>query len=105
MFAEALMRAYPLLPHSEKIYRQLAPMLGDLKADALKTIVSRYIQAFMETMTKKVSRGLSSEAVKQCDSRLGIRRVRARRRVGYVLHAIGCLHGEGADNVSFDSGL
>ncbi|MDO6442771.1 MULTISPECIES: DUF523 and DUF1722 domain-containing protein [unclassified Marinobacter] len=48
---------FQLLAHSEKIYRQLGPMLGDLKADALETIAGRYIQAFMEAMTKKVSRG------------------------------------------------
>ncbi|RBW48520.1 YbgA family protein [Marinobacter sp. F3R11] len=48
---------FQLLAHSEKIYRQLGPMLGDLKADALETISGRYIQAFMEAMTKTVSRG------------------------------------------------
>ena len=48
---------FQLLAHSEKIYRQLGPMLGDLKADALETIASRYIQAFTDAMTQKVSRG------------------------------------------------
>lgn len=48
---------FQLLAHSEKIYRQLGPMLGDLKADALETIASLYIQAFMDAMTQKVSRG------------------------------------------------
>ncbi|WP_417517209.1 YbgA family protein [Marinobacter sp.] len=48
---------FQLLAHSEKIYRQLGPMLGDLKADALEAIADRYIHAFMEAMTKKVSRG------------------------------------------------
>lgn len=48
---------FQLLAHSEKIYRQLGPMLGDLKADALETIANRYIQAFTDAMTQKVSRG------------------------------------------------
>nr|WP_180323037.1 DUF523 and DUF1722 domain-containing protein [Marinobacter adhaerens] len=48
---------FQLLAHSEKIYRQLGPMLGDLKADALTAIADRYISAFMEAMTQKVSRG------------------------------------------------
>ncbi|WP_144823638.1 YbgA family protein [Marinobacter piscensis] len=48
---------FQLLAHSEKIYRQLGPMLGDLKADALAAIADRYISAFMEAMTQKVSRG------------------------------------------------
>lgn len=48
---------FQLLAHSEKIYRQLGPMLSDLKSDALETIATRYIQAFMDAMTKKVSRG------------------------------------------------
>ncbi|MGO1749612.1 MAG: YbgA family protein [Marinobacter sp.] len=48
---------FQLLAHSEKIYRQLGPLLADLKSDALETIANRYIQAFMEAMTKKVSRG------------------------------------------------
>lgn len=48
---------FQLLAHSEKIYRRLGPMLADLKSDALETIASHYIQAFMEAMTRKVSRG------------------------------------------------
>ncbi|MGO1502619.1 MAG: YbgA family protein [Marinobacter sp.] len=48
---------FQLLAHSEKTYRQLGPMLADLKSDALETIANRYIQAFMEAMTKRVSRG------------------------------------------------
>lgn len=48
---------FQLLAHSEKIYRQLGPMLSDLKSDALEAIASRYILAFMEAMNQKVSRG------------------------------------------------
>lgn len=48
---------FQLLAHSEKIYRQLGPMLANLKSEALETIASRYIQGFMEAMTKRVSRG------------------------------------------------
>jgi len=48
---------FQLLAHSEKIYRQLGPMLSDLKSDALEAIANRYIQAFMEAMNQKVSRG------------------------------------------------
>lgn len=48
---------FQLLAHSEKIYRQLGPMLSDLKSEALKSIADRYIVGFMEAMTQKVSRG------------------------------------------------
>lgn len=48
---------FQLLAHSEKIYRQLGPMLGDLKSAPLATIADRYIHLFMEAMRQKVSRG------------------------------------------------
>lgn len=48
---------FQLLAHSERIYRQLGPMLADLKSEALETIAARYIQGVMEAMTQKVSRG------------------------------------------------
>ena len=48
---------FQLLAHSEQIYRQLGPMLGDLKSEPLTTIADRYIHRFMEAMTKRVSRG------------------------------------------------
>ena len=48
---------FQLLAHSEKIYRQLGPMLGDLKSEPLESIADRYIHLFMEAMSKKVSRG------------------------------------------------
>lgn len=48
---------FQLLAHSEKIYRQLGPLLGDLKSEPLDAIASRYIGAFMEAMTQRVSRG------------------------------------------------
>lgn len=48
---------FQLLAHSEKLYRQLGPMLGDLKSEPLKDIADRYIASFMEAMTQRVSRG------------------------------------------------
>lgn len=48
---------FQLLAHSEKIYRQLGPMLGDLRSEPLATIADRYIHQFMEAMTQRVSRG------------------------------------------------
>lgn len=48
---------FQLLAHSEKIYRQLGPMLGDLKSEPLRDIANRYITLFMEAMTQRVSRG------------------------------------------------
>lgn len=48
---------FQLLAHSEKIYRQLGPMLGDLKSAPLEHIADRYIHRFMEAMTQRVSRG------------------------------------------------
>lgn len=48
---------FQLLAHSEKIYRQLGPMLADLKSEALEAIAKRYIQGFMDAMTQRVSRG------------------------------------------------
>lgn len=48
---------FQLLAHSERIYRQLGPMLGDLKSEPLADLAERYIHAFMEAMSRKVSRG------------------------------------------------
>ncbi len=48
---------FTLLAHSEKIYRQLGPMLGDLKSEPLEQIADRYIHRFMEAMSQRVSRG------------------------------------------------
>ncbi|MGM0571419.1 YbgA family protein [Marinobacter sp.] len=48
---------FQLLAHSEQIYRQLGPMLGDLKSEPLANIADRYIHRFMEAMTRRVSRG------------------------------------------------
>lgn len=48
---------FQLLAHSERIYRQLGPMLGDLRSEPLATIADRYIHQFMEAMTQRVSRG------------------------------------------------
>ncbi|MFL1455075.1 YbgA family protein [Marinobacter sp. GN3S48] len=48
---------FQLLAHSERIYRQLGPMLGDLKSEPLPDLAERYIHGFMEAMSQKVSRG------------------------------------------------
>ncbi|MFL1467651.1 YbgA family protein [Marinobacter sp. HN1S83] len=48
---------FQLLAHSERIYRQLGPMLGDLKSGPLPDLADRYIYSFMEAMSQKVSRG------------------------------------------------
>eukprot|EP00163_Fabomonas_tropica_P028224 TRINITY_DN5705_c0_g4_i1.p1 TRINITY_DN5705_c0_g4~~TRINITY_DN5705_c0_g4_i1.p1 ORF type:complete len:271 (-),score=32.37 TRINITY_DN5705_c0_g4_i1:342-1154(-) len=54
---------FQLLAHSEKIYRQLGPMLGDLKSEPLANIADRYIHLFMEAMSQKVSRGSHMNAM------------------------------------------
>ncbi|WP_138438932.1 YbgA family protein [Marinobacter alexandrii] len=54
---------FQLLAHSEKIYRELGPMLGDLKSEPLEDIADRYIHLFMEAMNKKVSRGSHMNAM------------------------------------------
>lgn len=48
---------FQLLAHSERIYRQLGPMLGDLKSEPLPELADRYIHRFMEAMSQQVSRG------------------------------------------------
>lgn len=48
---------FQLLAHSEKIYRQLGPLLSDLKSQPLAAIADRYIHGFMAAMSQKVSRG------------------------------------------------
>ncbi len=48
---------FQLLAHCEAIYRQLGPMLGDLKSRPLADIADDYIHLFMEAMSKRVRRG------------------------------------------------
>lgn len=48
---------FQLLAHSENIYRQLGPMLGDLKSEPLADIAAHYIHQFMAAMSRRVSRG------------------------------------------------
>lgn len=48
---------FQLLAHSEQVYRQLGPMLGNLGSEPLATIADRYVHRFMEAMTRRVSRG------------------------------------------------
>ena len=48
---------FTLMAHSEKIYRQLGPLLADLKSEPLEQVADRYIHRFMEAMSQRVSRG------------------------------------------------
>ncbi|OEY65472.1 YbgA family protein [Marinobacter sp. X15-166B] len=48
---------FQLLAHNEKIYRQLGPLLADLKAQPLEALADTYIRGFMTAMTRLVSRG------------------------------------------------
>ncbi|WP_339806449.1 DUF523 and DUF1722 domain-containing protein [uncultured Marinobacter sp.] len=54
---------FQLLAHSERIYRQLGPMLSDLRSEPLSTIADRYIALFMEAMTRQVTRGAHVNAM------------------------------------------
>lgn len=48
---------FQLLAHCQKTYRQLGPLLADLKTRPLDDIADDYIQALMSAMKKRVSRG------------------------------------------------
>jgi uncharacterized protein YbgA (DUF1722 family) len=48
---------FQLLAHSEPIYRQLGPLLADLRSAPLEDIARRYIEGFMMAMRQPVSRG------------------------------------------------
>ncbi|MCK7546612.1 YbgA family protein [Marinobacter koreensis] len=54
---------FQLLAHSERIYRQLGPLLSDLKSEPLENIADRYIHLFMEAMSQRVSRGSHMNAM------------------------------------------
>ncbi len=54
---------FQLLAHSERIYRQLGPLLSDLKSEPLENIADKYIHLFMEAMSQKVSRGSHMNAM------------------------------------------
>ena len=54
---------FSLLAHSEKHYRQLGPLLSDLKSRPLAEIADDYIRIFMEAMTRRVSRGAHMNAM------------------------------------------
>ncbi len=54
---------FQLLAHCQKTYRELGPMLSDLKAEPLTTLAQRYISAFMEAMKKQISRGDHANAM------------------------------------------
>jgi uncharacterized protein YbgA (DUF1722 family) len=48
---------FQLLAHCQKTYRQLGPLLSDLKARPLEEIAEEYIHGLMAAMKKRVSRG------------------------------------------------
>jgi len=48
---------FQLLAHCQRTYRELGPMLANLKARPLEEIANDYIHAVMEAMKKQVSRG------------------------------------------------
>ncbi|MGJ3257374.1 MAG: YbgA family protein [Alcanivorax sp.] len=48
---------FQLLAHCQKTYRQLGPLLSDLKSRPLEDIAEEYIHALMVAMKKRVSRG------------------------------------------------
>ena len=48
---------FQLLAHCQRTYRQLGPLLSDLKSRPLDAIADDYIHAFMAAMKQRVSRG------------------------------------------------
>ena len=48
---------FQLLAHNQKIYRQLGPLLSNLKAKPLEVLAQQYIALVMEAMESSVSRG------------------------------------------------
>lgn len=48
---------FQLLAHCQRTYRELGPMLANLKARPLEEIANDYIHAVMDAMKKQVSRG------------------------------------------------
>lgn len=54
---------FALLAHSEKIYRQLGPLLADLKSEPIADIADKYIHSFMKAMTQQVSKGAHVNAM------------------------------------------
>lgn len=54
---------FQLLAHCQKTYRELGPMLSDLKSQPLAEIAGQYIKRFMEAMRKKISRGDHANAM------------------------------------------
>lgn len=47
---------YLLMASSVDVYRQLGPMLANLKPESLESIASEYIQLFMKALTQRASR-------------------------------------------------
>ncbi len=48
---------FQLLAHCQATYRKLGPMLSDLRRQPLEQLADDYICAFMQGMTKRISRG------------------------------------------------
>jgi uncharacterized protein YbgA (DUF1722 family)/uncharacterized protein YbbK (DUF523 family) len=54
---------FQLLAHCEKIYRQMGPLIADLKSEPLEDIADRYLHLFMDAMSRRVSRGAHANAL------------------------------------------
>lgn len=54
---------FQLLAHCEKTYRQVGPLIADLRSEPLQDIANRYIYLFMKAMSQRVSRGAHANAL------------------------------------------
>ena len=54
---------FQLLAHCQKTYRELGPLLSDLRSAPLESIARDYIVAFMAAMQKRISRGDHANAM------------------------------------------
>lgn len=54
---------FQLLAHCQKTYRELGPMLSNLKAQPLAPLADRYISAFMQAMKRQITRGDHANAM------------------------------------------
>ncbi len=62
---------FQLLAHCQKTYRELGPLLSDLKSAPLEEIAGEYIQHFMAAMCKKINRGDHANAMQHLMGFLG----------------------------------
>ncbi|MEQ6885275.1 DUF523 and DUF1722 domain-containing protein [Salicola sp. Rm-C-2C1-2] len=54
---------FQLLAHCQKTYRELGPMLANLRAEPLADLAERYISSFMQAMNRQISRGDHANAM------------------------------------------